>query len=119
MFNNLREHYIVEERKREEEQKELARIAEEKEAERQERLNEMCKKKQEMLKNLDLTLPLDQIPDCYEKYEKIVQEGNMYTDAKFGATESSLGDAAASRVAGWKRASEVPGAKLFDKQLNY
>lgn len=59
MFNNLREHYIEEERKREEEQKELARIAEEKERERQERLNEMSKAKQELLKNLDLTLPLD------------------------------------------------------------
>lgn len=119
MFGNLREHFTEEERKREEEQKELARIAEEKERERQERMAEMSKAKQELLKNLDLTKPVNEIPDCQEKYRKIVEENQGFTDEVFKADESALGEAAAGRVSGWKRASEVADAKLFEGPINY
>lgn len=48
-----------------------------------------------------------------------MDENNSFTDTKFPADESSLGDNVKNRVGGWKRASEVATAKLFDGQINY
>jgi hypothetical protein len=79
----------------------------------------MSKEKRELLKNIDLSKPVHEIPDCREKYEKILQEGTQYTDDKFGANEASLGENCVNRVAGWKRASEMPEAKLYKDKINY
>lgn len=119
MFAQLRDHYIVEEQKREAAAKELERIEAEKEAARQAKAAEMTKAKRELLKNVDLSLPVNELPDCKEKYQKIVQEGQMFTDEKFPANEASLGPECSRQVAAWKRASDLPEARLYKDKLNY
>lgn len=59
MFNNLRDHFIIEQRENDEHIRELSRIEEEKEKNRQEMLAEMSEKKREMLLKLDLNAPVD------------------------------------------------------------
>jgi len=68
MFNNLRENFILEQRKIEEIQKEKEREEEEKEKDRQERASKMSSAKQQMLENLDRSKPIEEWPDCEEKY---------------------------------------------------
>lgn len=46
----------------------MALEAEKKEKERQERLAQMSAEKQAMIDNLDLTKPVEELPDCYPKY---------------------------------------------------
>ena len=80
------------------------------------------KQMEEMLKNPDM--PMDQMPDCEMKLEKIradcTANSKKYTDVDFDheKEEEILGAPifaakTARAITGWKRASEVPGAVLF------
>lgn len=68
MFNNLRDHFILEERKKEAAIAEQERIEAEKEAERQQAAAEMSEAKRKLLENLDMSKPVNELPDCLKKY---------------------------------------------------
>jgi transaldolase len=83
MLNHLRDQFIQEERLKEEKVKEAARIEEEKERLRQELQEQMSKKKKNAIKNFNYDMPVDEMPDCRQKYLKILEEadgGKLFTD---------------------------------------
>ncbi len=54
----------------------------------------MSDKKREMLANLDMSKPLNELPDCIKKYEKILTDcnsSNKYSDSDFKPDDESLG----------------------------
>jgi septal ring factor EnvC (AmiA/AmiB activator) len=74
MFNNLRDHFIQEQRDADERMREQARIEEEKEKERQEMLSQMSEEKKRLLANITMDMPCEEMPDCEMKYKKIMIE---------------------------------------------
>lgn len=77
---------------------------------------------EEMLKNPNM--PIDDMPDCKIKLdkirEKVKEDHQKFTDSQFDheKPDQVLGDRIAPNprlrlIDGWKRASEIPGAKLF------
>lgn len=77
---------------------------------------------EEMLKNPNM--PIADMPDCKVKLdkirEKVKQDHQKFTDSQFSHEnpDQVLGERIAPApsqrlIEGWKRASEMPGAKLF------
>lgn len=56
----------------------------------------MSKEKREKLEKIDPSMPVDEMPDCFIKYDKIVKEakeqGKLFTDNQFKANNESLGE---------------------------
>jgi hypothetical protein len=65
-------------------------------------------------------LPIDQLPDCMLKYEKILaqykNDSQLYEDKEFPPAEAALGNNVKSRVQAWKRAT--PDMVIYDKTIN-
>ena len=123
LFRSLKEAYVQEELEKEDAIREQARIEQEEEEKRQERLAKMSEEKRELLKNIDLTKPLKEIPDCEQKYYKILEEvsknNELYTDEQFPADDSSLGEGCMNRgVARWIRASEMDNCMLYKGEID-
>lgn len=70
----MRRKFQVEQKAKDEEIERKAAAEEKANEERQERLKKMNKERAEMMANLDLTKPLGEIPDCVEKYDKIIAD---------------------------------------------
>lgn len=118
LFKKLKAAFVEEERDKEDQILEKARIEAEKEKERQERLASMTEEKRKLLLNMPKDMPVDEMPDCELKYSKIVEryekEKIMFEDKQFPADKSSLGDTCQNRgVAKWVRSSDIPGTILF------
>ena len=130
LFNALKERYIQDER--EDAMKEEAKAQEEerKNEERQNLLAQMSEKKREMLLNLDLSKPVDELPDCPQKFTKIEENCHdmeeKYIDAQFNATDEAeqakvLGEGITQNsrhpaniiIKSWSRASDMEGAVLW------
>jgi len=125
LFNALKARFIEEQR--ELAMKEEAAALEEEQAneERRNLLEQMSAAKREMLLNLDLSKPIDELPDCQAKFEKIEEEycneaEAKYTDAQWDHAdegkvlgEKIFNEPAKRYIKSWKRASEMEGAVLF------
>lgn len=123
LFKQLKEDFVQEELEKEDAIREKERIEEEKDRERQERLAEMSDAKRQKLQNLDPNMPIDDMPDCDVKYEKILAEyaksGEQFTDKQFPTTNDSLGQGCLNRgVAKWMRASEMDGMIIFQDKID-
>ena len=70
----MKDIYVEEQREKEEKQKELEIIERQKMEEREERLAKMTEEKRKLLKNISEDTPVDDMPDCLMKYEKIVKQ---------------------------------------------
>ncbi len=130
MFNHLKEQFIADEKVLEEKQARLQEKEEAADRERQERMAEMSKQRKEAMANIDLSKPLHEIPDCRQKYDKIMAEckesGQKYSDGQFSHEEEQkvLGDAVFAdkevrQITGWKRLSEMEGAQVFCDGASY
>ena len=95
LFKKLNAVFVEEERDKENQILEQARIEEEKERERQEMLASMTKEKRKLLQNITEDMFIDQMPDWKMKYTKIVErfkkENVMFEDKQFPDDKSSLG----------------------------
>ena len=123
LFRSLKEMYVQEELEKEDAIREQARIEQEKEEERQEKLAKMSEEKRRLLDNLDPNTPIDEMPDCELKYNKIVdryiQNDETFIDTQFKADDSSLGPGCVNRgVARWVRASEMENCVLYKDQID-
>jgi hypothetical protein len=123
IFKELKEVFVEEEREREEAILEQERLEEEKEKERQERLAQLTEDKRNKLKDLDPNMPIDDMPDCDIKYEKIVkrykEENIQFEDKQFPPNDQSLGPGCLNRgVAKWMRASEIEGTCLYREKID-
>jgi len=68
---------------------------------------------------VDLTAPLNDIPDCLPKYNKIKSEGKVFVDGQFPASDTSLGDGCLNRgVTQWKRARDDPECVLYQDTID-
>jgi hypothetical protein len=68
-------------------------------------------------------MPIDQMPDCKMKFEKIIKEyktsKNKFEDKQFPPNEASLGPGCLNRgVAKWVRASDVPDTVLYREGID-
>ena len=118
LFKKLKAAFVEEERYKEDQILEQARLEAEKEKERQERLASMTEEKRKLIQNITEDMPIDQMPDWEMKYKKIVErfkkENVMFEDKKFPADKSSLGDNCQNRgVAKWVRSLDIRGTILF------
>ena len=123
LFKKLKAAFVEEERDKEDQILEQARIEAGKEIERQERLAAMTEEKRKLLQNISEDMPIDQMPDWEMKYTKIVErfkkENVMFEDKQFPTDKSSLGDNCQNRgVAKWVRSSDIPGTILFKGTIN-
>ena len=123
LFKKLREAFTEEERQREEEVLEKERIEAEKEEERQERLAKLTEEKRKLLSNLDPNMPINDMPDCEPKYNKIVQrfksEGIQFEDKQFPPNDESLGQGCQNRgVAKWVRSSDIDGCVIYRDKVD-
>lgn len=131
MFDAMRRKFQVEQKAKDEEIERKAAAEEKANEERQERLKKMNKERAEMMANLDLTKPLGEIPDCVEKYDKIIADlsqtgGGKYTDDQFPHTDEvkTLGQANVDNkelldIVEWKRISEMEGAVIYSDGATY
>lgn len=123
MFNNLRDHYIQEQRDIDEKRREAAMLEEEKEKERQEMLSQMSEEKKKLLASVSMDMPVDEMPDCEMKWEKIKQEarsGSRFVDTQFKAGPDALGPNCLNRgVSQWFRASDKPQCVLYKDKINH
>jgi len=126
VFNALKEQFVVEQRRKAEEEQAEEMKAKAAEAERIAKFASMSKAKQDELANMDPSWPIEKLPDCDTKWEKIVAKGKAepdwkYTDEKWDICKDPamvLGDRLnnkkeATGFTEFKRASEMDGFELF------
>ena len=123
IFNTLRFKFIKQQRKMEAEQKEKLKMEEEKQKERLEMLEQMSQEKRKQLEAVNENMPVDDMPDCEIRYQKIVKEANeqgkQFEDKKFGHDDKALGlDPKTRYISGWKRASEDPECYLWKDKIS-
>ena len=112
------------------EEEAAAELEEKKNEERQAMLEQMSEAKRKMLENLDLTLPIDELPDCPEKFTKIEEQcfdtNDKYIDMQFPYDDENkvLGERIVNEpgkryIKRWERASNFEKAVLFDNEASH
>ena len=83
LFDALKKKFIDDERLRDE-QEEAAALEEQRKAEEHANLlAQMSDKKRQLLANMDKNAPIDELPDCQHKFEKIEEEFGADNENKF------------------------------------
>ena len=117
-FDDLKEQYFEELRKKDEEAAAQMKKEEQAGQQRQKELADKINRQKNLLKKDLENLPIDEMPDCVEKYQKIIKEytgGKKYEDAKFPANETVLGEQLRDYVTEWKRPE---GLTVFGEGFN-
>jgi len=110
-FEVLKEQYIQEEEQKKKEREEQARLEEEALKKRKEEMEKQLAARHEKrarMNTMDMsTIPIGEMVDCPEKYDRIVAEckanNTKWTDTEWPANETSLGEHVKSRVVEWRR----------------
>jgi hypothetical protein len=86
-------------------------------------LSKMSAEKKKLLASVSEDMPVDKMPDCEMKYQKILKEakeGKMFTDVQFKADNTSLGEKCCNRgVDKWLRARDRPNTFLYQDKINH
>ncbi len=121
-YNELLQEFETEQeeaRKKNEEREKVSQAADDTRMKKIMVLEEEKRKRKAELKN-QTNLPIDEMSDSLEKYQKILaqfrSDGKQYLDKQFLPENKSLGEQVRTMTTGWKRAS--PDMILYDKTIS-
>lgn len=86
-------------------------------------MGQISEEKKKLLASVTMDMPVDQMPDCEMKWEKIkleAAEGKIFVDNTFKAGPDALGPNCLNRgVTQWVRARDKPNCLLFKDKINH
>ena len=86
-------------------------------------MGQLSEEKRKLLASVTMDMPVDKMPDCEMKWDKIKLEaanGKIYEDTQFKAGDTILGPNCLNRgVSRWVRARDKPNCVLFKDKINH